>query len=319
MSTNAGVSRYDGYSFTNFTTEEGLPDNVIYRLFEDSEGRIWFLTNNGKTGFYKKGEFYNGKNLPILKEMDFNSMILSAHEDYSGNIRFCGIYDVGKMINSGLSKVNSFKTLNYTQTFFEIKGEIWSVSFEGFLNLKTREFYPLNYFGKAHKGGRSRVYLDGKNILIGSENAIYSYHLPGETGEDKIIDTVNGTINFITKSEEQIITCGTNGITFVSENKNVRQKRLFKDKQISSLVIDHEGSYWISTLGDGIYHIPDMNIFRYDSRSGLTQDYVSKVNGLDNSHIIAGHSKNELSIIENKKSEKLFHQYNSIGEGLIMI
>jgi len=41
FTSDAGVTRFDGYDFKNFTHNDGLPDNEILKLFEDSKGRIW--------------------------------------------------------------------------------------------------------------------------------------------------------------------------------------------------------------------------------------------------------------------------------------
>ena len=39
ISSDAGLSRYNGYTFQNFTKKDGLPDNVIIHLFTDDKGR----------------------------------------------------------------------------------------------------------------------------------------------------------------------------------------------------------------------------------------------------------------------------------------
>jgi ligand-binding sensor domain-containing protein/two-component sensor histidine kinase len=45
--TGAGVSRFDGHGFVNYTTTDGLPDPVVNHVFEDSRGRTWVATNGG--------------------------------------------------------------------------------------------------------------------------------------------------------------------------------------------------------------------------------------------------------------------------------
>ena len=43
----AGVGRFDGKTWTNFTTREGLAGNVVYSIVRDSRGVMWFGTDNG--------------------------------------------------------------------------------------------------------------------------------------------------------------------------------------------------------------------------------------------------------------------------------
>ena len=44
---NAGVSVYNGETFQNFDTDDGLPSNRVWSVFEDSSGRLWFATDAG--------------------------------------------------------------------------------------------------------------------------------------------------------------------------------------------------------------------------------------------------------------------------------
>ena len=44
---NTGVSVYNGERFQNFNTDDGLPSNRVWSVFEDSSGRLWFATDAG--------------------------------------------------------------------------------------------------------------------------------------------------------------------------------------------------------------------------------------------------------------------------------
>lgn len=46
-STKEGVYRYDKKSFTQFTTKDGLSNNVVWCMLEDITGNIWIGTDNG--------------------------------------------------------------------------------------------------------------------------------------------------------------------------------------------------------------------------------------------------------------------------------
>jgi hypothetical protein len=43
--TAGGLSRFDGYSFINFATENGLPDPVVNDLLETRTSEYWLATN----------------------------------------------------------------------------------------------------------------------------------------------------------------------------------------------------------------------------------------------------------------------------------
>ncbi|MDE0011968.1 MAG: hypothetical protein OXU36_12515 [Candidatus Poribacteria bacterium] len=43
----SGVSVYNGKTFQNFNTDDGLPSNRVWSVFEDSSGKLWFATDAG--------------------------------------------------------------------------------------------------------------------------------------------------------------------------------------------------------------------------------------------------------------------------------
>lgn len=52
----AGLARYDGKAWTNYTVAEGLPSNQISTLNFDRNGRLWIGTKNG-LALFKDGKF----------------------------------------------------------------------------------------------------------------------------------------------------------------------------------------------------------------------------------------------------------------------
>ncbi len=59
-SNNKGVFRYDGESFTNLTTKDGLSDNQVTSIMQDSEGNMWFGMPDGMCR-------YDGKNFAHIQ------------------------------------------------------------------------------------------------------------------------------------------------------------------------------------------------------------------------------------------------------------
>lgn len=47
FSTFEGLSRFDGYRFTNYDTRDGLSHPIINHVTEDRQGRLWVATNGG--------------------------------------------------------------------------------------------------------------------------------------------------------------------------------------------------------------------------------------------------------------------------------
>src|SRR5713101_7601903 len=49
--TAEGLSRFDGYKFTNYTTDQGLPSRAIDDFLETHSGEYWVATGNGVSRF----------------------------------------------------------------------------------------------------------------------------------------------------------------------------------------------------------------------------------------------------------------------------
>ncbi len=84
-SVGSGVYYYNGISFQNFTTKEGLANDRVTDIYEDKAGHIWFGTEGGASrydGFSFRNYTMNGlshDDLPGI-DNDVNSII----EDKSG-------------------------------------------------------------------------------------------------------------------------------------------------------------------------------------------------------------------------------------------
>ncbi|MSS73726.1 MAG: hypothetical protein EXS64_19895 [Candidatus Latescibacteria bacterium] len=81
-----GVSRFDGKTFTAFTTKDGLASNLVYSILQDREGNIWFGTwGEGVSRF-------DGKDWKTFTMKDglASNLVYSILQDREGNIWFSG-------------------------------------------------------------------------------------------------------------------------------------------------------------------------------------------------------------------------------------
>ncbi len=92
-----GAYRYDGKTFTSFTTTEGLPSNVT-RIIEDRLGNLWFGASDGLRR-------YDGKTFTYFKDGLINPWIWSILEDKSGNL-WVGTRETGLYLFEGKKFIN---------------------------------------------------------------------------------------------------------------------------------------------------------------------------------------------------------------------
>ena len=137
-----GVSRYDGKTFTNYTTTQGLASNVVLSITEDKTGNIWFGTYVGGVSRYDGKTFTNYTTAQGLA----NNTIWSITEDKTGNLWF-GTY------GGGVSRYDGKTFTNYTTAQGLAHNVVWNITEDKTGNL---------WFG-TNGGGVSRY--DGKTFM----------------------------------------------------------------------------------------------------------------------------------------------------------
>jgi signal transduction histidine kinase/ligand-binding sensor domain-containing protein len=127
------VAQQSNYSFTNYTTAQGLPDNRINSIMQDSRGFIWIGTPEGLSRFDGKSfkNFYAKKNDSIV----------------SSN-RFTNIYEYkkGHFVLNNYDKIICFNTYN-EQFYFPPKKLQGYVSSNKINN--GNKFY-ISWIGKSY-------------------------------------------------------------------------------------------------------------------------------------------------------------------------
>ena len=137
-SVGSGVYYYDGKSFQNYTTRDGLANNRVGNIYEDKSGNIWFATGGGASR-------YDGKSFRNFTTKDglSNNDITTIIEDKTGKLWFgtrgeACFYD-GKTFTVFRNKDG--KAFNNVWSIIEDKkGNIWLGGSEGLWRYDSRTF-----------------------------------------------------------------------------------------------------------------------------------------------------------------------------------
>src|SRR5437763_11305521 len=120
--TSEGLSRFDGYTFTNYGVDQGLPHATVNDFLETRSGELWIATNAGLALFNPKGlpsstvSFANQKpttepmfTVVVPEDDDRQARAVNAlYEDRGGTI-WCGTMTHLYRLDRG---DNSFKLLS---------------------------------------------------------------------------------------------------------------------------------------------------------------------------------------------------------------
>ena len=112
ISTDNGVSRFDGYEFRNFSAKDGLMENVIFHLQEGIDGRIWMHGMSGNLFYFEND---------TIRPYQWNNLI----QEYCGKMTSYDFYiDKNNSVyhtarNQGVFKID----VNGVLEFFSPKNE----------------------------------------------------------------------------------------------------------------------------------------------------------------------------------------------------
>ena len=145
-SNEEGVVQWDGKSFKYLTTEEGLADNQIFAIQEDSNGRIWIQTANGISS-------YDGQSIinhEINKSQDAQKKWTKTDNDLwfnAGNKEGIFRYDGEKIDYLAFPRP---KIINPDNVYFVTgiakgkNGMLWMATYAGVYGYDGQEFTIIN-------------------------------------------------------------------------------------------------------------------------------------------------------------------------------
>ncbi len=271
FASDVGVLRYDGYEFQHYNTDNGLGDNEIFKIRQDSKGRIWFLSLNGKLSYYEDQKFYNGNNTKILSSISHPGIAIDLYEDPEANLTF--LFIDGHI--SRLTSDNQTSTANYPYS--------------------NRVFSIWKQDGKTFVLGGDQIgTVDGEVHILMSENiytdAAYRYAM-GDQGEyffsidnkiyrftpnlryELFLELPSSEIIFFSLIDD-MIWVGTRDGVFIVNGDDIQH--YYKGDQVSGVLKDSQGNYWLSTLTSGIKYIPDLQLKSYNIEESKLKIYSTK-------------------------------------------
>lgn len=313
FATDKGLSRYNGYEFKNFTTKDGLPGNTILDFYPQYDGRVFCMEHHSNKLFYFDANFEGFKayrHNDILQEtIPPNAVIKSVQMDSSGALTLGG-YGIKGFIN--ISKEG--KTANVYD-----KDIIPEVSYpKRKPHLKLGIINQNNVFSSLHFDYNSDEHLTVIPIdftltnrlhvtQLNDSNFVFIDRKLGVASIDKKVTYYENEQNpiGIKRIDDETFWVGyySNGAEIRNVSGEVIESFL-REKSVSGFLIDAEGSYWFTTLDDGVFYIknPGIKIFSNEHITSLVKD--------DRLNLFAGHHNGNISRIHKLEKDILYKGLN---------
>lgn len=154
-----GLSHYNPETdtFTNYTENSGLPNNVIYGILEDGKGNLWLSTNYGLSRFNPQEESF--RNFTVSDGLQSNEFNQNAYAIDSDGIMYFG----------GINGLNVFEPREIRDNPYPPRISLTSVTFDGtpLLDDQTPEY-------------RREIILQWPNDSFEFEFTSFAFEQPGK-------------------------------------------------------------------------------------------------------------------------------------------
>lgn len=257
--TDAGASRFDGRSFTTFSTAEGMPDKDVLNIYEDTRGRIWFLLLNGKLCYWQEGELHHEGTDPGLGYGGITSGLQAMGEDAQGSIWFGGVYGslvratVEPRVDSVFDRRGEFgldgfimsvaKDRDGTLMIFQGSG-LWVPEGKGIRRV------PLQH-RIIHLGMVTQAALPGRPALALTEEGVSSIRADGTCERIAIPVELDTTISRRCWEDNEgsiWVQRRTKGIDLLMADEGAYEHRvLFINERVNHALVGRDGMRWLCT------------------------------------------------------------------------
>ena len=279
-------------NFTSYTVRDGLPQNTVYKIFQDSKGYLWLATDGGGVSRF------DGRKHTYYKKDDglASNVVRDILEDRYGNFWFAtteGVsYFDGKKFTS-IDESNGLISNTVFNLFEDTKGRIWAGSTGGGLSyLKMDDTLSAQNFTTSD--GLSSDYVLG--IVEDDLNRIWLGFIGGapqmlqfEDGELKLEEVeyaYNYDLNAIycaSKDEHGHIWFGSiyNGV-FKFENISADKQPEISNYTILNGLKDNyildinpkDSIVWIATNDGGVHYLEGESVKRFTTDDGLAGNQI---------------------------------------------
>lgn len=286
--TDRGLAVYNGYGFETYTTANGLTHNTNFELFEVEDDRTWLIPFDGGLSYLEDDkiseytdarlkEASGGRWFTTFRAVE-NELLLASFNHFDSlytlqpdtrQFNAYSIDDVPKRLLHGTS-----------DTIFHLEGLFQSIFY-----CQSRSFAPLS------QQLNENEYIF--TLWLGQ-----SYYLRGNELEEWR-PLSNRFVDFLWKEKEGKLWAGTDrgAFLFVDGNFDIPYRVLLKDQHVTSVAVDLDGNYWLSTLHQGIFMFPSLEVHRLAMNGLLPSQKVLALDTLG-AYLLLTNAANEILAID---------------------
>lgn len=325
VSSAGGLSKYDGYTFVNFTINDGIPDEEVLFVREDSGKRLWIFTMTGKVAWIINDTIYNEDKSGTLKAISKGEIFSCFYEAKDGVIY---IGTEGGYVNI-IDKANGVKRIkiydesrlplvNPPYKFWETDNQVYCLAkyncifkygnnnFQKIHNSSWKIAYPWSVFKYKNYYVFPEAISNDLLILKSDWSATIQCGL-----REKLSKKVFRIIAAKQFNDSSFIIGTTEGGFLIRgdilKNK-ISEVQKLTNEQVSCIFINDENNVWLGTTDKGLlyFNSNSFNTKYFNARNGLASDEVTSVFSLSRDTLYLGHKNSLVTELIKNKPERTF-------------
>ena len=307
FATDAGVSRFDGKKFTNFTTADGLADNEVLQIHQDSKGRIWFFGFNGTLSYFYHQKIFNPDNDSLLYKLKSSEFYGSFLEDKQHRLWFYSMSLITMLDDKAITKFYDLPICSGI-FFFALSGDaVYYLTRklagrDGIFHFDQSRWTrsEASYFKTLQSGGV--ILPDASMIFISPQGIILQSGIKQKLLaplNDDLKNTVQPSLYFSSDKKLWISTSSKGALCYDYTDMRKSPEKYLQNSNVSDVTEDNEKNVWIATYGDGVYMLPRWHrkVHNFSKANGLPASNVTCVVKNERGNMYAGFNEGSMSVI----------------------
>ncbi len=273
VGTMGGLGRFNGASFQNFSTNNGLLNNRITSL-NVIENQLWVGHEGGVT-LLKDEKFRRW----AFREEDKNISVLAISKFNNGHViatNGSGLFFINQEMqirNILLPNMDQ----NRVRGLMQINQDLYIATRGGLL--KTSNLYDFTVADDSLNLNISGITLRNNKLFITTfDQGFFEIDYQANKIKNLEIEAVySGIRKCILDSKGNIWTASREGVMLINSKNKLRvinQNKGLPLNAVSAIFEDKNGTIWIGSEGKGIFRFPGERFVTFDSRSGIPSDLI---------------------------------------------
>jgi signal transduction histidine kinase/ligand-binding sensor domain-containing protein len=268
FSTDNGIVRFDGSEFRLYHVKDGLTDPVVFGFQEDDDGRIWFRTYSGRLSYMENGvihpyKFNDTLNTVILGGLlNFHYFAREKELWFSVRNRFGKIDESGHLEFDSIRRGKDGDAIHYKT----IHGKELLIRANKSMDIKMLIFDGKKFPIQLHEPTFSnkvfcQVFWNNKRYF-----SVYNNLLEFDGKSVKTIFYSKFPIISLYVDDEDHLWLGylNGGAERYDRNFEKWAPPAVSTKSVTSVKQSRDGSIWLSTLENGVYVMPNLDVQHFD-------------------------------------------------------